>query len=342
VTTIPGQLRKHVLGIAPIEAAFRRRGFFDGDAGIRSRLEQVGSEFLRGYHGALEVGQPERFGSLLNSGPAEFRGFAFEGAAMGLALLDFLTPWDRDRVRRFLAGPGEAHAYMVHVGVGWVLARVRRKITAPPGYLDPLFGWLAVDGFGFHEGYFSASRYVYAQKPPRASGYACRVFDQGLGRSIWFVDCGDVHRIPNTIAAFRTSRQADLWSGVGLACAYAGGADSAALVSLRDAAGSMLPHLSQGVAFAAKARLRAGNPSRLTDLAAEVVCGISAAAAAEITELALADCLVAGSEPAYEVWRQGIRSRLVRAAEGRVPSWPYGLVRHHSFVETPHAVLQSS
>jgi hypothetical protein len=205
-----------------------------------------------------------------------------------------------------------------------------------------MLGWLAVDGFGFHEGYFSASRYVYAQEPPRASGYARRVFDQGLGRSIWFVDCGDVHRIPKTIAAFHTSRQADLWSGVGLACAYAGGSDSAALVALLEATGLMLPDFAQGVAFATKARLRAGNPSRFTDLAAEVVCGMPAVEAAKITDLALADCLEGGAEPAYEVWREGIRSRLVRAAEGRVPSWTYGSGKRHSFVETPHGVLLSS
>lgn len=60
----------------------------------------------------------------LSSIEPEVRGFAFEGAAMGLALLDHLTPWRRDRFERFLSGPGDRHAYMVHVGAGWVFARL--------------------------------------------------------------------------------------------------------------------------------------------------------------------------------------------------------------------------
>ena len=43
---------------------------------------------------------------------------------MGLALLDLLTPWRRRRIGAFLQGAGEAHAYMIHVGIGWVWARM--------------------------------------------------------------------------------------------------------------------------------------------------------------------------------------------------------------------------
>jgi hypothetical protein len=86
---------------------------------------------------------------------------------MGLALLDYLTPWKRNRVQVFLADAGAAHAYMVHVGVGWMLARMRQRIEPSLARLNPLLGWLAVDGYGFHEGYFHASRYVEQQAIPR-------------------------------------------------------------------------------------------------------------------------------------------------------------------------------
>jgi enediyne biosynthesis protein E3 len=260
---------------------------------------------------------------------------------MALALLDFITPWRRDRVQRFLTGPGDAHTYMVRIGVGWALARLRRRPVAAPTELGRLLGWLAIDGFGFHEGYFSADRYIRGRVPPNASGYARRVFDQGLGRSIWFVDCGDAHRIGQTIAAFDDSRHADLWSGVGLASAYAGGATEETLFALRHAAAANVLHLAQGVAFATKARQRAGNPAPATDLAAKVICGLSAHVAAEIAELALADCGAANSEPDYEAWRRGIRTRLARIAEGSVPSWIDGSDRHNSFVATPHGLPPS-
>src|SRR5579872_1693541 len=113
-----GRLRRSLLGISVQETTFARRGFRGGDAGARERLEAIGRVFLRGYHAALEDDRLEPLALRLNGVEAEMRGFAFEGAAMGLALLDTLTPWRRSRFARFLAGPGAPHVYMAHVGAG--------------------------------------------------------------------------------------------------------------------------------------------------------------------------------------------------------------------------------
>jgi hypothetical protein len=181
--------------------------------------------------------------------------------------------------------------------------------------LDNLLGWLTVDGYGFHEGYFHARHYVEQQAVHRRlSGYAHRVFDQGLGRSLWFVDGADVARIPKTIATFPPSRHADLWSGVGLACSYAGGVAQAAIEDLRQAAGPYLPHLAQGAVFAASARQRAGNPAPQTDLACNILCGLSPCAAAVIADKALVDIPSDGAEPAYQVWRRRIQVQFAEEA----------------------------
>jgi hypothetical protein len=310
-----GCLRRRLFGLSLEEASFARRGFREGAAEARQRLEQIGRTFLQGYHAALEEEAPEALALRLNAVEPELQGFAFEGAAMGLALLDFLTPWNRNRWRSFVSGPGAAHIYMAHVGAGWALARLRRRVERPLARLDPLLGWLAVDGYGFHEGYFSWRRCIEEQTiPDRLSGYARQVFDQGLGRSLWFVNGADVARIAATLAAFPSLRQADLWSGVGLACAYAGGVDRQALATLRVAAGPYEPHLAQGAAFAAKARQRAGNPAAHTELACEVVCDLSADAAARLTDVALHDLSPNGAEPAYESWRRRIQSQFVQEA----------------------------
>ncbi len=151
---------------------------------------------------------------------------------------------------------------MVHVGAGWALAQLRRRVNRALAHWDPLSGWLAIDGYGFHQGYFRWPDTVDRQcVPHRLAGYARRVFDQGLGRSLWFVEGADVDRIAATIDRFQERRHADLWSGVGLACAYAGGLPGQAIESLCAMAGPHRPHLAQGVAFAAKARERAGNPA---------------------------------------------------------------------------------
>ena len=226
---------------------------------------------------------------------------------MGLALVDLLTPWKKDRWHLFLKKGAAQHQYMVHVGAGWALAQLPWFETHP-ALIDPLLGWLVIDGYGFHRGYFQWPRYVVEQKrPKRLSPYANRVFDQGLGRSLWFVDGADVNRIPVTIAAFDPARQPDLWSGIGLACTYAGGVDAVAIKALQRAAGPFSPQLAQGAAFAAKARQRAGNQVEYTDLACRIFCELSADAAAAITDEALKDLPIDGARPAYQVWRERIQ-----------------------------------
>ena len=242
---------------------------------------------------------------------SELQGFAFEGAAMGLALLDFVMPWRRNRVRLFLQGAGDVHAYMVHVGVGWLLARRPGNVKRFLAGFDPLLRWLVVDGNGFHEGFFHWRRYLEERQPApaRLTGYARRAFDQGLGRCFWFIDGGDVARIPQTISALESCRHGDLWSGVELACVYAGGASREDLARLCAAAGCFQPQLAQGAAFAAKARLRAGNATPATQRACEAVCGMGTEAAAAITDIALVNLPSDGVEPAYEIWRQRVQAR---------------------------------
>jgi hypothetical protein len=308
------RLRKLVFGISLEETTFARRGFHEGDVHVRRRLERIGETFLFGYHAALEASNPDLLHHSLQKVEPELCGFAFEGAAMALTLRDHLMPWPRagKQLQVFLDGPGMAHVYMVHVGVGWALARLPWRTQWPPPWLDPLLRWLVIDGYGFHEGYFYWRRYIKEQaKPKRLSGYASRVFDQGLGRSLWFVEGADVARILKTISAFPPARQADLWSGVGLACTYAGGLDGTQIMALRAAAGPFQPCLAQGAAFAAKARQRAGNPASHTALACEIFCGLSVAAAANVTDQALVDLPPDGFEPAYESWRRRIQAQFV-------------------------------
>src|SRR5438128_4208177 len=151
-----------MFGLSLSEASFARRGFHEGTTDARVRLEGIGYTFLQGYHAALEDDDPQTLEARLNTVESEFRGFAFEGAAMALALLDMLTPWNRSRWRSFLNGPAAAHVYMTHVGYGWALARLHRlypSVERPLARLDPVLRWLALDGYGFHEGYFYWQRY---------------------------------------------------------------------------------------------------------------------------------------------------------------------------------------
>lgn len=240
----------------------------------------------------------------------ELRGFAAEGVGMGLALLDTLTPWRRDRLRGFLEGPGRDQAYMLHVGAGWALAwpltSPRRLLTR----LDPLLGWMALDGFGFHRAFFHWERTSVRQILPRRLGKDTRwFFDIGVGRRLWFLDDPGLGSTLAAIAAFPPSRQGDLWTGLGEACTFGGGREPAALDELRQAAGPWLPQLAQGVAFSAEVRERAGNPAPHAELACRRICGMSAAETAAACREAGLGLPHDGKLPACEVWRRRLHRR---------------------------------
>jgi len=310
------RLARKLLAIPPGATSFAERGFRCDEAAVRERLEGVASCFVRGYHAALEVDPPELVARLLGEEPA-LRGFAFEGAAMAMTILDVATGQfighRRGRLRSFLAGVGDAHAYIVHVGAGWALARLPLRVSALLRRLDPVLGWLALDGYGFHEGFFHTGLSVGRRRvPAKVTGYARRAFDQGLGRSLWFVEGAHASRIAATIGTFPEARRADLWSGVGLACAYAGGRGRADLEALHRAARPWTRELAQGAAFAAAARRRAGNPTLDAELACQVLCGTGLEGAAAIADAAGRDLPPAapGQEtavPAFEVWRRRIQ-----------------------------------
>jgi hypothetical protein len=318
VASALGLLRKAAFGISLEEATFIRRGFHFCDTRAQHRLEQIGNVFLQGYQAVLEDDGFDALALRLRDVDAELRGFAFEGAAMGLTLLDHVSLWKGRRLQAFLNGPGAAHVYMAHVGVGWALARLpwlRRNAEQYLARLDPLLCWLVVDGYGFHEGYFNWRRAIEKQAiPNQLQGYTRRVFDQGLGRSIWFVAVADVRRISAAVATFEPERHADLWSGVGLACAYAGGMDQAGTEAMRISAQPYTPQLAQGAAFAAKVRQRANNPAAHTEMACKILCGLSTEAATLITDVALDSLPGDGEEPAYEVWRQRIQAQFAMEA----------------------------
>ena len=192
------------------------------------------------------------------------------------------------------------------------IARLRRNPERFMRRQDPVLGWLIIDGYGFHEGFFARKRYVEKQEVPKhLSTYGRRVFDHGLGRAIWFVKSANVEHVATTIASFPLERQADLWSGIGLACGYTGGVNHATIGALQIAAGSYKHHLALGAAIAANARHEVGNPSPHAERACEILWGLSSEEVSQMTDAARRNLPADGKEPAYEIWRQRLVSQSI-------------------------------
>jgi hypothetical protein len=264
---------------------------------------------MQGLRATIEDGRFDVLVLRLNKVDSDMRGFAYEGAGVGLTVFDYLVPWRR-RLQAFVRGPGAPYMIPVYIGAGLALGRFKSR--RPEKFLtrldNPTFRWMVMDGYGFHQGFFTRQRYIEKQAVPTyLSSYALHVFDQGLGRSIWFVANENVERVAATITAFPENRRSDLWSGAGFACAYAGSAmERKDLEMLRTMAGPYRSQLELAGTLAAKRRNGFGHITPHTELACQVFCGLSGELAAGIANDALENLPINASDSPHKIWRERI------------------------------------
>ncbi|MFF5160759.1 DUF1702 family protein [Streptomyces sp. NPDC000348] len=321
MVSVTGALRRAVMAPSLTEVSFAGRGFPVSPTEETRRLEGVPQAVVCGFEWAIgdrSLADTERRLAMVD---ADVRGFAYEGATMACAVRDVMGRRGR-RTRDLLQGDGgRPHIFLNYIGIGFAMARLPRplwrgilpRLTGAEYY--PAMNWLAVDGYGFDRAYFDTARRVDRQRRPRPypwqgdADYFLRAVDQGIGRALWFIHGAHVGHVTAAVAAFAEQRRADLWSGVGLAATFAGGAP-ALMTALRRNAGPHGGHLAQGAVFAAKARHHSGHVPEHTRAAVHALTGLEVRAAAELAD----DCAVpaagGGAVPAYELWRRRVREQV--------------------------------
>ena len=298
--SVVGRARRMLFGVPSYTAKAKDGVVWDSFAPVVTSL-------MAGYHAAVDDPSPSAIEARLRDVEPALKGFAYEGAGMGLAALDTVTPWNKKRLRAFVDGPGAPFVFPIYIGAGLAYARLRRLPEANVNRLDPLLGWASVDGYGFHEAVFKRQRIVDEHAvTARLSTYGQRVFDQGVGRALWFFSGAVADRVTGLVSGFPPERHADLWTGVGVASTYAGGADEETLREVRVNAGPYAARLARGAARAAWGREGAGNQTPHTDLACEVYCGRSSQQVALAAEKACRDLPPAGDsdEPLFAIWQE--------------------------------------
>ncbi|PXX70616.1 uncharacterized protein DUF1702 [Nocardia tenerifensis] len=317
-----GVLRRKIFTPNARQASLKVRGFPARNPHAAACLETAGATFLEGFGVAAERGTAAEAAAVLSEIESNRRGFAFEGAAMALAIRDGLPIGHNHHVADFITAAGE-HLYMIYVGVGWALARLPRPLhrAALTGTTDPVLLWLALDGYGFHQAYFHTDRYVKQQyvdsAPPivttRHPDYVPHAIDQGIGRALWFVSGADPAAACTMINGFAPDRRADLFAGLGLAATYAGGATESELAALRDQSAAYREHIGQGATFAAEARSRARVVQPGTATALAILTGQRVEDASSLAiETRPAEATIDG-RAGFEVWRERIRRRCLTA-----------------------------
>ncbi len=317
--TALGSLRRLVLAPSLREVTFQARGFPVAASPVTARLEAIPQAVICGFEWGIDARSQWEVERRLDLVDADLRGFAYEGAAMAFTVLDAMRPGRDSRTRELLTGPGQPHIFLAYIGIGFAMARLPRplwKKVLPDlsgSSFYPTMSWLAVDGYGFDRAYFDTKNVVERQRVPApypwlgSPGYFPRAVDQGIGRALWFIHGAQVKDIATAIGRFAPSRQPDLWSGIGLASAFAGGATTEELAWLCQASGHA-DQLFAGAVFAATARAYS-----------EAVPGYTADAVRALTGLSIEDAVALGMDtavdepgdqatPAYELWRQNIRN----------------------------------
>lgn len=301
--TVIGSTRRLLLTPQLAEVTFAKRGFPPGSsarAAATQQLEAIPQAVICGFEWGIDARDLWEVERRLDLVDAEMRGFAYEGVTMAFTVLDAMG--HGHRTRDLLLGPGSKHIFLAYIGMGFAMARLPRplwKKVVPDLSGDPYYptmSWLAVDGYGFDRAYFDTRRWVDAQKVPApyrwdgSADYFLRAADQGIGRALWFIGGGRAPDVAAAAGRFASHRQPDLWSGIGLAAAFAGGSDHEGLAGLRRAADAYQADLALGVVFAVKARTYSGSVPEHTRIACSALAGISVDEAA-----ALADATAVGS-----------------------------------------------
>lgn len=306
-------LCKLIFGMRNVEAVMG--DFRAANATQQQQLEKVARTVMFGYNQSLDIADPDQLAASLDTTEDAFVDFAYEGAGIGLVMVDFFSPWAKSRLFGFLEGAGKRYIYPVYVGAGFFYARLFRKFhnELPKGF-DPVLGWWAIDGYGFHQGYFHTSRFIHKQEvPKRVTGYARKVFDLGIGRSLWFACAANPTKVKATIDQFAPERRPQLWTGAAFASSFAGGVSRETLQQLRILSGIYYPQAAQGSAFAAKCRDHSGKYAAHTALANEVWCDRTYEETVALVDEAWVDLAPEGDLPAYEVLRQRIQKKLAEA-----------------------------
>lgn len=240
---------------------------------VQRRIENIQTIFQHTQNTISENTDWDKLYAQLDSTEIEFRSIAYEAASMHFALLDLKEGTELKRWLQFNQGPAIPHAIQVHVGLGWALAQLQLAPEPFLSQLAPMLCYRVVDGYGYYEGTFRRRKSILSQQKPEFSDpVASNAYDQGLGRSFWYMAGGDISKVLTTLGSFPAERQGNLWRGVGIACAYVGGCTESQLSEILQLAGEYKPQLATGAVMATVSRSLAGYMPPAIELICKAWC----------------------------------------------------------------------
>ena len=160
-----GFLRRFLFGL-PITGMDRLWASFGTETEARKQLRLSSTSFIDAYNTSLEVNLSRKLFSILGTYDKSFRGFAYEGAGMGMAMLDYTSFNKRSRLLKFVE-QAPNYTILAYIGAGFAIAVLNRDLKRSLAPLNPLERWWAIDGYGFYCGIFRWEQVVKKQRFPK-------------------------------------------------------------------------------------------------------------------------------------------------------------------------------
>jgi hypothetical protein len=235
-------------------------------------MDYIQSLFLKVQVYMQQHREPDELIAFLDAEPPLFRSVAYESASMEIAMPELRHGRTLENWNTLYRSAEKAHTFHMDIGLGWAFA----KTEISPESHQPHTKMMVYDGIGYYYGLFKGRKTVKNHLVPEGINEQQQFgFDQGLGRRLWYISRGEVNELADIIKFFPVTRQANLWRGVGIACAYVGGCEKEALEHLQIASAGFHEQLYTGVTLAAISRKASDSITPDIDVACNIICGKS-------------------------------------------------------------------
>lgn len=209
-----------------IEKVSSNFSFKNSNPHYTKKFPEILKSFLTGHNNMLSLFlRIDHVREKLDQSNPFYRGFAYEGAGMGLGARAAIMLRRGARFEKNILKLDPSYIYQYYVGLGWWLFKVcqfnKRGYDQWLKTLDPQYGPILFDGVGFIVGLFH-----YKTDPSiitKFNNFSAdhqRIVYQGFGRSLWFQHEFQLDKVLETIEELPVNHREDILSGVGLAVAY--------------------------------------------------------------------------------------------------------------------------
>jgi len=257
---------------------------------IAVRMDIIRTVFQDTFDVVSELNYTASIVSFLEITNKELRSVAYEAASMAIALNDFSTAAHSPITIAVMQGwkaflnASENQLTHVHVGLGWAIAKQQINPSCfIKNNLHAMLQLRVLDGCGYYDGMMRQKQTIKNQvRHSYLDVENFSAYDQGIGRSIWYISKGDPLKVQQLIHSFSVERHADLWRGIGIACTFVGGYDSTVLKTLLSIAEHHSTQLGMGAAMVTKSRMMANFNTTEMELACTTWINLNANATRQL------------------------------------------------------------